>query len=201
MGFKDFIGNAWNKIKDTASDTWNNSKKIADNVYSKVKYYGKQAIDANRRATEDTAKTVLKYGGKALNFLDRHKADIAYYGGKALKVYGVATENPIAIAGGTALSGFGRALKEDDAKEEEKLKEERRLALYGNRYVAYSDMPRIHYSRRPFGYGIPSITPHLYKRPNYSMMNANPQQSPLKLAYQEHKPKSKSKTKGKGKKK
>ena len=200
MGLKDFIGNAWNNIKDTASDTWNNSKKVADNIYSKVKYYGKQAIDANRKATENTIKTTKDIAIGTGKFLNKHKGTLLDVAGKAAYVYGVATVNPAFKAAGVAMSELGQSIKEGEAKEEDKLKEERRLALYGNRYVAYSDMPRIHYSRRPFGYGIPSISPHSFRKPNYSTIDRNTPTLALPDKTQ-NKPKSKSKTKGKGKKK
>ena len=194
MGFKDFIGNTWNNIKNTASETWNNSKNVANNAYNKVKYYGGQAIEANRKAAENTFNTINKYGGSALNFLDKHKSSISTVAGKTLKTVGEATGNPYIIAGGVALSGLGKAFKENDEKNAiQKELEEQRMKQYGNRYIAYSDMPRIHYSKGPIGYGMIRLSHNSFRKPNYTKIDSNNPRPPSLPA---NKPK-----KAKGKKK
>lgn len=131
MGFKDFVGSAWNSITNTASNTWNNSKKLAENLYNGAK----------------------EYGGKAANWAWNNKGTLLDYGGKAVKAFGVATENPALIGIGMGMSGLGKTINEGEAKDAyQKELEEQRMKQYGNRYVAYSDMPRIHYSKKPYSY-------------------------------------------------
>lgn len=183
---KKIAGNLYNSTKNIAFNSLNHNKKVAENIYNGTKYYG----------------------GKALKTAWKNKGSILDVAGKAAYVYGVATANPIARSVGVAMSGVGQAIKEGEAKDAlAKELEERKLGLYGNRYISYSDFPRIHYSRKPFGYGMPNfISPHLYRKPNYFMMEANnPKQSPLALVYKEQKdtqkPKSKPKKSKKGVKK
>ena len=105
MGFKDFVGNAWNSIKSGLGD--------------------------------------------AKDWYDKNKSSVFYYGGKVAANSGL----PIISGLGVAATALGEAMQEGEAKEAyQKQLEQERMRQYGNRYIAYSDMPRIHYSKKPYSY-------------------------------------------------
>ena len=88
-------------------------------------------------------------GHDFVNWLSNNKSSIFYYGGKALEASGI----PIASGLGVAATALGEIMQEGEAKEAmQKELEQQRMRQYGNRNVAYSDMPRIHYSKKPYSY-------------------------------------------------
>ena len=88
--------------------------------------------------------------GKAGKWIWENKAPILGAAGGIMSGVGTITGNPILMAGGAGLSGVANAIKEGEAKKAlQKVIDEREPNPYGNRYISYSDMPKIHYSPKP----------------------------------------------------
>ena len=94
-----------------------------------------------------------EYGEQFMNWGWKNKGNLLNYGGKAISAAGAIKENPWLVGAGAAVSGLGKTINEGEAKEAyQKELEEQRMRQYGNRYIGYSDMPRIHYSKKPYSY-------------------------------------------------
>lgn len=86
--------------------------------------------------------------GKAGKWISNNKNTLLATAGGAAQAFGAITGNPIAFAVGAGLRGVADAIKEGEAKTAiEKVIADRQPNPYGN--VVYSDIPRIHYSRKP----------------------------------------------------
>ena len=88
-------------------------------------------------------------GKNIIDWIMNNKSTALYYGGKTI----AASDLPIVSSLGVAATAAAEAMQEVEAKEAmQKEIEQQRMRQYGNRYVAYSDMPRIHYSKKPYSY-------------------------------------------------
>ena len=88
--------------------------------------------------------------GKASKWIANNKNTLLATAGGATQAFGAITGNPVAYAAGTGLRGVADAIKEGEAKKAlEKAIVERQPNPYSNRNIVYSDIPRIHYSRKP----------------------------------------------------
>ena len=98
--------------------------------------------------------------GKAGKWVWKNKVPIMSTVGGALQGVGVITGNPALAGVGKGLSIAAGAIKAGEAKKAlEKTIAERQPNPYGDQSLTYSDMPRIHYSRKPAAYKI-------YQNPN-----------------------------------
>ena len=97
----------------------------------------------------DTWNSIKSGLGNAKDWYDKNKSSILYYGGKVAANSGI----PVISGLGVAATAAGEIMQEGEAKEAyQKELEQQRMRQYGNRCVAYSDMPRIHYSKKPYSY-------------------------------------------------
>lgn len=97
--------------------------------------------------------------GKAGKWIANNKNTLLATAGGATQAFGAITGNPIAYAAGAGLRGVADAIQSGDVKKAlEKAIADRQPNSYGN--VAYSDFPRIHYSKKPASYKIsqPTLT-------------------------------------------
>ena len=95
--------------------------------------------------------------GKAGKWIANNKNTILATAGGATQAFGAITGNPVAYAAGAGLRGVADAIQGGEVKKAlEKAIAERQPNSYGN--VAYSDFPRIHYSRKPASYKISQPT-------------------------------------------
>ena len=93
--------------------------------------------------------------GKAGKWVWKNKVPIMSTVGGALQGVGVITGNPALAGVGKGLSIAAGAIKAGEAKKAlEKTIAERQPNPYGDQSIAYTDMPRIHYSRKPAAYKI-----------------------------------------------
>ena len=91
--------------------------------------------------------------GEGWDWVKKNKANIMAFGGGALQAAGAVTGNPGLLIAGKGLTAGASMIKEGEAKDAlEKAIEDRQSNPYGN--LAYSDFPRIHYSRKPAGFKI-----------------------------------------------
>ena len=124
--------------------------KFANNAWNKIK----SGAGTAAKWIGDSA--VGKFGKWAW----KNKVPIMSTVGGALQGVGVVTGNPALAGVGKGLSIAAGAIKAGEAKKAlEREIAERQPNPNGNQSMAYSDMPRIHYSRKPAAYKI-------YQNPN-----------------------------------
>ena len=117
--------------------------KFANNAWNKIKSGSGTAA----KWIGDSA--VGKFGKWAW----KNKVPIMSTVGGALQGVGVITGNPALAGVGKGISIAAGAIKEGEAKKAlEKEIAERQPNPIGNQSIVYSDMPRIHYSRKPAEY-------------------------------------------------
>ena len=91
--------------------------------------------------------------GKAGKWIWKNKAPIMGVVGGAMQVGGTIMGNPALAVAGKGLSKLAGTIKEGEAKKAlEKEIAERQPNPNMNQNVVYSDMPRLHYSRKPAEY-------------------------------------------------
>ena len=102
--------------------------------------------------------------GKAWDWTKKNKANIMAIAGGAAQAAGVMTGNPGLYVAGNGIMKGAEMIKEGEAKKAlEKAIAERQPNPYSNGNIAYSDFPRIHYSKKPVAYKI-------YQRKNIPML-------------------------------
>lgn len=88
--------------------------------------------------------------GKAGKWAWKNKVPIMSTVGGAMQGLGIATGNPAMAGIGSGLSLLSNGIQEGEAKKAlEQAIAERQPNPFGNNNIAYTDMPRIHYSRKP----------------------------------------------------
>lgn len=100
------------------------------------------------------------WAGKAGKWAWDNKKPIMNTVGGALQGFGMATANPAIAGAGLGLSLAAQGIKEGEAKKAlEKVIDEYVPNPYSNSVIGYTDMPRIHYSRKP-------ASMRIYNNPN-----------------------------------
>ncbi|KAK8839752.1 hypothetical protein M9Y10_022233 [Tritrichomonas musculus] len=95
---------------------------------------------------------------KFKNWAWDNKGEILRTGGEIMDVVADTTGNKYFKGGAKIMKATGNGIQNIENNEAQKLidqmVDERNKRLFGNKYVAYSDFPRIHYSRKPVAYKI-----------------------------------------------
>ena len=100
-------------------------------------------------------KSIKSGVGKFGSWVWKNKVPILKTVGAAVQTAGAATANPALAGAGAGIYSLASGIEEGEGKKAlEKAIAERQPNPFGNQSTIYSDMPRIHYSRKPAAYKI-----------------------------------------------